>query len=84
MKSEELYNQWKRHKSQTEVGQDFSEKVMRRVYLYEQKKGEPLLNMRRFFDSFCTRPLAKTVVVAAAVIIGFARIAFSIYLFLRA
>ena len=59
MKSEDIYNSWKKHRSKAEVRPDFAENVMKQVYQYEQKKSTPLLDVRWFFDFVSTNSLAK-------------------------
>ncbi|GAI49652.1 unnamed protein product [marine sediment metagenome] len=83
MKSEEIINGWKDERSQIEVGQNFTEKVMSQVYLYEQKKKKLSFDMQRFVAVICGHPLVKAGMVAAGIIAGFIRMAFTVYVFLR-
>ena len=82
MKSEQLYDDWKKQRSQIEIGHDFTEKVMKQVYEYEQKKAKPLFDVQWLVEFISAHPLAKTVMVAAGVIAGFIRMAFTVYMFL--
>jgi hypothetical protein len=83
MKTEEIINGWKYRKSQIEVGQNFTEKVMNQIYQYEQKKRKPLFDVQWLIELICAHPLAKTGMVAVSVIAGFIRMAFTVYVFLR-
>ena len=82
MKNEQLYDDWKKQRSHVEVGQNFTVKVMNQVHQYEQKKKKPLLYMQRFMETIYAHPLAKAGMVAAGVVTGFIRIAFTVYMFL--
>lgn len=82
MKSEKIINSWKDQRNQIEVGENFTDKVMNQVYQYEQKKKKPLLDMQRFVDVIYAHPLAKVGMVAAGVVAGFIRMAFTVYMFL--
>ena len=82
MKNEQFYDDWKRQRSQVEVGDDLTEKVMKQVYQYEQKKKKPLLYMQRFVETIYDHPLAKAGMVVAGMVAGFIRIAFTVYVFL--
>lgn len=82
MKSKELYDNWKKQRSQIEVGQNFTEKVMSQVYQYEQTKPKPLFDMQRLFEFISAHPLAKAGLIVAGAVAGFIRMAFTIYVFL--
>ena len=41
MKSEEIYNAWKEHKSQIGIRKNFADELMNLIYQYEQKKRKP-------------------------------------------
>ena len=78
MKSEQLYDDWKKQRSQIEVGEDFTKKMMHQVYQYEQKKKKPLLYMQRFVEVISAYPLAKAGIIVIGTITGFVRVAFMI------
>lgn len=82
MKKEETYDAWKEQKSQIEIGKGFSDKVMSRIYQYEQKKKKPLLDMQRFIEVISAHPLAKAGIIAIGAITGLVRIAFMIHVLL--
>ena len=82
MKSEKLYDDWKKQKSQVEVGHDFTEKVMKQVYRCERLKRKPLFDVQRLIEFISAHPLAKAGMVAAGVVAGFIRMAFTVYVFL--
>jgi hypothetical protein len=82
MKSEKLYEDWKKQRSQAEVGHDFNERVMKQVYQYEQLKREPLFDMQQLPEFISAHPLAKAGLIAAGAIAGFIRMAFTVYMFL--
>ncbi|MBC8481263.1 MAG: hypothetical protein H8D47_01180 [Planctomycetes bacterium] len=81
MKSEKVYEDWKKQRSQIDVDPKFAEKVMKKVCQYEQKK-KPLLDVQRFVEAIYTHTLAKAGMVAAGVVAGFIRMAFTVYMFL--
>ncbi len=82
MKSEEIYNAWKEQKSQVEIEKNFTDKVMNQVYIYEQNRRKPLFDVQRFFELISAHPLVKAGMIAAGVIAGFIRMAFTVYVFL--
>ncbi len=82
MKTDEIYNAWKEQKSQIDVDKGFSEKVMSRIYQYEQQKRRPLFDGHRLIEFISTRPLGKAAVVTTGVLIGFVRMTFVVYAFL--
>jgi hypothetical protein len=82
MKTDDTYNAWKEQKSQIEVGKGFSDKVINRIYQYEQQKRKPLFDGHRLIELISTRPLGKVAVVTAGVLIGFVRMTFVVYAFL--
>ncbi len=82
MKSEEVINNWKEQRSRIEVGENFAEGVMNRVYQYERLKRKPLFDVQRFLELISARPLAKAGLITAGAIAGFIRMALTVYMFL--
>lgn len=82
MKSEEIYNIWKKRKSQIEVSNAFSGKVMNQIYQYEQAKRRPLFDMQRLVDIISAHTLAKVGLVAAGAAMGLVRVIFMILVIL--
>ena len=70
MKSEDIYDFWKKHRSEAEVRHDFTENVMKQVYQYEQKKSTPFLDVRLFFDFVSTNSLAKLALFISGGLLG--------------
>ncbi len=83
MKSEKFYEDWKRHRSQIEVAPDFAETVMERVSEYEQKKSAPFWDLNPVFEFISTNPFARLALFVSGGLLGLARIAFIISMFLR-
>lgn len=84
MRSEKLYEDWKMHRSQIEVGADFVENVMGRVNQYEQRKSPVLWNLDPFFEFVSTNQVARFALFVSGGLLGLARIAFIISMLLRA
>ena len=81
--NEKNYEKWKKHRSQINVSAEFSENVMKRVHEYEQKKFrlESILNpLVKVIDE---NPLAKLALILAGGALGFVRVAFIMFMFLR-
>lgn len=82
MKSEEVYNAWKERKSQIEIAENFTDKVMNQVYQHAQKKRKSMVDMRQLAELISAYPLAKAGLVAVGVVAGFVRVAFVVCVFL--
>jgi hypothetical protein len=82
MKREELYDNWKKQRSQVEVGYDFTEKVMNRVYQYEQKRKASLFDIQWLVEAITAHPIAKAGLITIGAIIGLARVAFMVHILL--
>jgi hypothetical protein len=82
MKSEKFYEDWKKQRSQIEVGHDVTDDVMNLVYQHEQLKREPLFDVQQSLEFIFVHPLAKAGLVAAGAVAGFIRVAFTVYVFL--
>jgi len=83
MKTEDIYNAWKRHRSEAEIRHDFTENVMKQVHQYEQRESTSLLDVRWFFDFVSTNSLAKLALFIFGGLLGLARVAFIVCMFLR-
>lgn len=83
MKNEQLYDDWKKQRSQIDVGPNFARNVMKQVSQYEQMKSTLLLDVRWFFDVVSTNSLAKLALFISGGLLGLARIAFIVCMFLR-
>jgi hypothetical protein len=75
MNSEEIYDTWREHRNRIEVGQGFSDKLMRRLHRYEQERRRWPLNVQQLVDLVSARPLAKVVLLGAGAVMGLIRIA---------
>ena len=82
MKSEKIYDDWKKQRSHVEVGQNFTDQVMNQVYQYEQTKPKPLFDMQRLVEFISTHPLAKAGLIASGAVAGFVRVAIMIHILL--
>ena len=82
MKSEEIYNTWKKRKSQIEVSSTFSDKVMSRIYKYERARRRPLFDFQRLVDTISAHALAKAALVTAGAAMGLVRLIFMILVIL--
>jgi len=82
MKSEKIYDDWKKQRSHVEVGQNFTDQVINQVYQYEQTKPKPLFDMQRLVELISAYPLAKAGLIAIGAIIGLTRVAFMVHILL--
>ena len=82
MKSEEIYNAWKERKSQIDIRENFSDELMNRIYLHEQKKRKPLFDGHRLIELISAHRFVKAGVVTAGAVAGLVRIMFVVYAFL--
>jgi hypothetical protein len=82
MKSEEIYNTWKEHKSQIDLRENFADEVMDRIYRFERNKRRPLFDAQRLIELISKHRFAKAAVVTAGAAVGLARIFFVVYTFL--
>ena len=83
MKSEKLYDNWKRQRSQVEVGDNFTEKAISRIYQYEQKKRKMFFDMQQLIEFISVHPLAKAALIATGAIAGFVRFLFMVMMILN-
>jgi len=79
MKDHEVYESWKQTKSQIDVSQNFTGRVMNQVYKLEQSRKSPLLKMERLIELISFHPLAKTGLVALGAITGIIRLIIMIH-----
>ena len=78
MKCEEIINNWKDHRSQIEVGKNFTDDVMNQIYQYEQKKEKSLFDVQRLINLISAHSLAQAGLIATGALIGFFRLVFMI------
>ncbi len=74
MKDHEVYESWKQAKSQIDVSQNFTDRVMNQVYRLEQSRNIPQLKMERLIELISFHPLAKTGLVAVGAVTGIVRL----------
>jgi len=79
MKDHEVYESWKQAKSQIDVSQNFTGRVMNQVYKLEQSRKKPLLTMERLIELISFHPLAKTGLLAVGAITGIVRLIIMIH-----
>lgn len=82
MRSEEIIKAWVESRSGTEVSGDAADRIMGRIYDYEEKKGQPLIDVRGFVEPVFNRIFTKPALVAAGFIGGFVRVCFTFYVLL--
>jgi hypothetical protein len=82
MKSEEIYNAWKEHKSQIDLRENFTDEVMNRIYRYERDKRRPFFQAQRLIELISAHRFAKAAIVTAGAATGIVRIVFVVYTFL--
>ncbi len=82
MKHEQLYDDWKKQRSQVEVGHDFTEKVMKQVYQYERRRKSSLFDIQWLVAAITAHPLVQAVMIAAGAIVGFIRLAIMLHILL--
>jgi hypothetical protein len=82
MKSEEIYDAWKKSKSQIDLRKNFTAEVMNQIYQYERDKGRPLFDVQQLIELISAHRFVKAGVVTAGVVTGLVRIMFVVYNFL--
>lgn len=75
MKSQEIYNAWTEQRGRIEVGQQFSQKVMRQIYQRERQKRRWPFEMQRLVELISARPWTKVALLGTGAVIGLIRIA---------
>ncbi len=84
MKNEELDKAWKENKSRIDISEDFSEKVMHQVNIYEKNRCKPLFDINLLIELISENTMAKAAIIAGGAIVGFVRIAIMIHMVLFA
>lgn len=74
MRGEKIYDAWKEARSQVDVSEGFSEKVMGQIYEYEQEKGKAWRSVERFVEFIAARPLAAAGLVTGGLVLGLVRL----------
>ncbi len=82
MKTEEIINRWKEQRNQIDVGQNFTDNVMNRVYQYEQKKRSFLFNLQPLVETVSAHPLMQAAMFAVGALVGFVRLALMLHVLL--
>lgn len=77
MKTEEIYDAWKKQKGEIQISPGFSERVMNQIDYYEQQRSARLFS-REFFVALISHRFAKPVLIAGSLVIGICRIIFVI------
>lgn len=74
MKDHKVYESWRQEKSQIDVSQNFTDRVMNQVYRLEQSRNIPQLKMERLIELISFHPMAKTGLVAVGAVTGIVRL----------
>jgi hypothetical protein len=74
MKSDEIYESWRREKCHIEVSQNFTDRVMDEIYQLELNKNITQFKMNRLIELISFHPLAKTGLIAVGAVIGVVRV----------
>lgn len=82
MNKQELYELWERQKSQIEMGRDLPERVMNRIYRYQDER-KPFFNVNLVLERIFAHPLAKVAALAGGAVIGLTRLFFVLCVVLR-
>jgi hypothetical protein len=82
MKSEDIYNAWKRHRSEAEVRPDFTENVMKQVNQYEQRRKFSLFDVQWVVETITAHPLVQAAMIAIGALVGFIRLAMMLHIML--
>ena len=82
MKNEKFYDDWKRQRSQIEVGDDFTEKLMKQVYQYEQRRKSSLFDIQWLVETITAHPLVQAAMIAVGAIVGLIRLAIMLHILL--
>ena len=83
MNHQEVYNAWKKQKTQFECTKDFPEQLMKRINQYEHKKRKPLFDIYKIIELVSKRQLAKAALLVAGAAAGFIRFVFVIRMILE-
>ncbi len=83
MKSEEIFDSWKRQRRQVEVREDFTDGVMSRIYKYEQNKRKTLFDVQNLIKLISAHPLAQAALILAGSVAGIIRVVFLVSMILE-
>jgi len=81
MKSKDVYDAWKQQAKQIDIGDGFSDKVMRRVRSHERQSRQPWLET--ILEHITARPFVKAGVIGAGAVAGFLRVFLAAYALLN-
>ena len=76
MKQSEVYDEWKEHKNQICLREQFAYNLMNQIYQNEQKKNKPLFDSQRLAEVASYHLSAQAALVAAGSVIGLIRFVF--------
>jgi hypothetical protein len=79
MKENEVYESWRQEKRQINIGQNFTNQVMNKVYQWEQSRKIPLIKIERLIEIISFHPMAKAGLVAAGAFTGIVRLIIMIH-----
>ena len=82
MKSEKIYDDWKKQRSQIEIGENFTEKVMCQVHRYEQRRKASSFDTQWLVEATTAHPLVQAAMIAVGAIVGFIRLAIMLHIML--
>ncbi len=82
MRSEDVMKAWVESKRGAEIGGDAADRVMGRIFEYEEKKSRPLVDVRGFVEPVFNRIFTKPALVITGLIGGFLRVCFTFYVLL--
>ena len=74
MKENEVYESWRQKKRQIDVSQNFTDRVMNKVYQWDKSRNVYQLTIERLIELISFHPLAKTGLVAAGAATGIVRL----------
>ena len=81
MKSDEIYEAWKKNRSEIDIGAGLTDDVMRQVRRYESARRRPLIDAQELIERISRRRPARAAVIAAAAITGAVRTWLVVYAF---
>ncbi len=76
MRRQEVYDIWNKAREQIDVKEDFTDKVMNQIFLYEQKKSKTFFDYRRFVDLISANLTAQAAFVVVGAVVGLTRVVF--------
>ncbi len=83
MKKQEIYNAWKQNKNQIDIGDNFADNLMGRIFNYEQNKFSNLFNLQRLIEFVSVHPFVKLSLITAGAAAGISRVIFTIIMILN-